>query len=72
MEENAMDRWHLAGSHPSNDESGIDPQITSHAKNCAYLKCLVEEPEGEASLVHIFKAAASIRLLEHFVKEVMV
>ena len=56
-----MDRWHLAGSHPSNYESGIDPQITSHAKNCAYLKCLVEEPEGEAPLVHIFKAAASIR-----------
>lgn len=58
MEENAMDRWHLAGSHPSNYESGIDPQITYHAKNCAYLKCLVEEPEGEASLVQIFKAAA--------------
>ena len=42
-----MDRWHLAGSHPSHYESGIDPQITSHARNCAYLKCLVEEPEGE-------------------------
>jgi hypothetical protein len=72
MEENAMDRWHLAGSHPSNYEPGIDPQITYHAKNCAYLKCLVEEPEGEASLLHIFKAAAYIRLLENFVKEVMV
>ena len=58
MEENAMDRWHLAGSHPSNYESGIDPQITSHAKNCAYLKCLVEEPEGFATLLPIFKAAA--------------
>ncbi len=67
-----MDRWHLAGSHPSNDESGIDPQITYHAKNCAYLKCLAEEPEGFATLVQIFKAAASIRLLENFVKEVMV
>ena len=53
-----MDRWHLAGSHPSNYESGIDPQITSHAKNCAYLKCLVEEPEGFATLVQSFKAAA--------------
>ena len=52
-----MDRWHLAGSHPSNYESGIDPQITYHAKNCAYRKCLVEEPEGEAPLVQIFKAA---------------
>jgi hypothetical protein len=58
MQENAMDRWHLAGSHPSHDESGIDPQITSHAKNGAYLKCLVEEPEGFATLVQIFKAAA--------------
>lgn len=67
-----MDRWHLALSHPSNYESGSDPQITYHAKNCAYLKCLVEEPEGEASLVHIFKAAASIRLLENFVQEVLV
>ena len=66
-----MDRWHLAGSHPSTYESGIDPQITSHAKNCASLKCLVEEPEGEASLVQSFKAAAYIRLLEHFVQEVM-
>ncbi len=53
-----MDRWHLAGSHPSNYESDIDPQITYHAKNCAYLKCLVEEPEGFATLVQIFKAAA--------------
>ena len=67
-----MDRWPLDGSHPSTDESGSDPQITSHAKNGASLKCLVEEPEGEASLVHIFTAAASIRLLEHFVKEVLV
>ena len=67
-----MDRWHLAGSHPSTYESGIDPQITSHAKNCASLKCLVEEPEGEAPLVQSFKPAASIRLLEHFVQEVMV
>ena len=67
-----MDRWHLAGSHPSNYELGIDPQITYHAKNCAYLKCLVEESEGSATLVHIFQAAASIRLIEHFVKEVMV
>jgi hypothetical protein len=50
----------------------MDPQITSHAKNCAYLKCLVEEPEGEASLVQSFKAAASIRLRENFVKEVLV
>jgi hypothetical protein len=58
MEENAMDHWHLALSHPSNYESGIDPQINYHAKNCAYLKCLVEEPEDEAQLVHIFKAAA--------------
>jgi hypothetical protein len=58
MEKNAMNRWHLAGSHPSHYEWGIDPQITSHAKNCAYLKCLVEEPEGEASLVQSFKAAA--------------
>ena len=66
-----MDRWHLAGSHPSNYESGIDPQITYHAKNCAYLKCLVEEPEGFATLVQSFKAAASIRLLENFVKEGM-
>jgi hypothetical protein len=24
-----MDRWHLAGSHPSIYESGIDPQITT-------------------------------------------
>ena len=72
MEENAMDRWHQAGRHPSNYESGIDPQITYHVKNCASLKCLVEEPEGEAQLVHIFKAAAYIRLLEHFGKEVMV
>jgi hypothetical protein len=63
MEENAMDRWHLAGSHPSNYESGIDSQITYHAKNCAYLKCLVEEPEGFATILQIFKAAASIRLL---------
>ena len=53
-----MDRWHLAGSHPSNYESGIDPQITYHAKNGAYLKCLVEEPEGFATLIQIFKAAA--------------
>ena len=67
-----MDRWHLAGSHPSTYESGIDPQITSHAKNCASLKCLIEEPEGEATLVQSFKAVAYIRLLEHFVKEVMV
>ena len=67
-----MDRWHLAGSHPSTYESGIDPQITSHAKNCAYLKCLVEEPEGEASLVQSFKAAAYIRRIENFVKEVLV
>ncbi len=67
-----MDCWHLAGSHPSTYESGIDPQITYHAKNCAYLKCLVEEPEDFATLVPSFKAAAYIRLLEHFVKEVMV
>ena len=67
-----MDRWHLAGSHPSNYESGSDPQITSHAKNCASLKYLVEEPAGEASLVHLCKAAAYIRLLENFVQEVMV
>ena len=53
-----MDHWHLALSHPSTYESGIDPQITYHAKNCAYLKCLLEEPEGEASLLQIFKAAA--------------
>jgi hypothetical protein len=58
MEENAMDRWQLVGSHPSTYESGIEPQITYHAKNCAYLKCLVEEPEGFATLVQIFKAAA--------------
>jgi hypothetical protein len=71
MEENAMDRWRLAGSHPSNYESGIDPQITSHAKNCAYLKCLIEEPEGFATLVQSFKAVAYIRLLENFVQEVI-
>lgn len=52
-----MDRWHLARSHPSYDESGSDPQITSHARNCAYLKCLVEESEGFATLVQLFKAA---------------
>ena len=66
-----MDCWHLAGSHPSTYESGIDPQITYHAKNCAYLKCLVEEPEDFATLVQSFKAAAYLRLLEHFVQEVM-
>ena len=66
-----MDCWHLAGSHPSNDESGIDPQITSHAKNGACLKCLVVEPEHFATLVQSFKAAAYLRLLEHFVQEVM-
>ena len=53
-----MNRWQLAGSHPSNYESGIDPQITYYAKNGAYLKCLVEEPEGFATIVQIFKAAA--------------
>jgi len=53
-----MDRWHLAGRHPSNYESGIDPQITSYAKNCACLQCLVEEPEGFATLVPIFTTAA--------------
>jgi hypothetical protein len=47
-------------------------KFTYHAKNCAYLKCLVEESEGSATLVQIFQAAASIRLIEHFVKEVMV
>ncbi len=67
-----MDRWHLAGSHPSTYELGIDPQISSHSKNCASLKCPVEESEGSATLVQIFQAAASIRLIEHFVKEVMV
>ena len=30
-----MDRWHLALSYPSTYESGIDPQLTYHAKHCA-------------------------------------
>ena len=66
-----MDRWHLAGSHRSTYESGSDPQITSHAKNGASLKCLVEELAGFVTLVPIFKTAASIRPIENFAKEVM-
>jgi hypothetical protein len=51
-----MERWFLAGSHPSNYESGIDTKITYNAKNCGSIKCIVEEPKGFGMLMQMFMA----------------
>jgi len=53
-----MERWFMAGDHPKDYELGVDQAVVYDGKTSAYIRCVVEKPEGFGTMMQSFNADA--------------